>query len=90
MEISDELQGRIDRLSRKGWRLTHADLRPADLIGGNAPFRFEGPTQRNSTPSVSAMSLRKAVELTESEMQRLEDLEEAEIKIHEGHLGTNI
>jgi hypothetical protein len=89
VEISDELQERIDRLSRKGWTLVHADERPADLISGNAPFRFEGPTVRNRTPSVSAMSLCKAVELTEGEMKRLEELEDL-MPIHEGYLGTNI
>jgi hypothetical protein len=89
LEISDELADRVERLRRKGWTLVHADERPARFITGESPFRFEGPTQRNRTPSVSAMTLSKAVELTEAEMRRLEDLEEL-MPIHEGTLGTNI
>jgi hypothetical protein len=52
---------RIRDLAERGWELVRADERPSAQFFGEAPFRFEGPTFRNTTTSAVGMSLERAV-----------------------------
>jgi hypothetical protein len=89
MEIDDELTERIERLETRGFVLVHADERPSAQHFGEAPFRFEGPTFRNSTPSAVGMTLEKAVAQAETKADFIES-EKAVIATNDGHLSTNI